>query len=68
MAQMGRPGLSDSQKRELWNMWVAGCSISEISRVLERKPGSIFGVLAARRFDNPSRTTSRTACCLNSSS
>lgn len=48
MAQMGRPGLSDWQKRELWNMWVAGCSISEIGRVLERKPGSIFGVLAAR--------------------
>jgi IS30 family transposase len=48
MAHMGRPGLSDSQKRELWNMWVTGCSISEIGRVLERKPGSIFGVLAAR--------------------
>jgi IS30 family transposase len=29
-------------------MWVTGCSISEIGRVLERKPGSIFGVLAAR--------------------
>lgn len=46
MAQMGRPGLSTSQKRVLWQMWTDGCSISEIGRALERKPGSIFGTLA----------------------
>lgn len=48
MAQMGRPGLSASQKRELWQMWKAGWSISEIGRALERRPGSIFGTLALR--------------------
>lgn len=48
MAQMGRPGLSASRKSELWQMWAAGWSISEIGRALERKPGSILGTLAAR--------------------
>lgn len=48
MAQRGRPGLSASQKRELWQMWKAGWSISEIGRALERRPGSIFGTLALR--------------------
>lgn len=55
MAQMGRPGLSASQKHELWQMWTTGWSISDIGRALERKPGSIFGTLAARGGIRPAR-------------
>ncbi len=47
MAQMGRPGLSASQKRELWHRWKHGQSLSEIARALEKHPGSIHGVVAA---------------------
>lgn len=45
MAQMGRPGLSAEQKRELWRRWKEGQSLSEIGRALERHAGSIFGVI-----------------------
>jgi IS30 family transposase len=45
MARMGRPGMSDAQKRELWDRWKAGESISEISRALGRPPGSVFTIL-----------------------
>ncbi|MFJ1709964.1 IS30 family transposase [Kitasatospora sp. NPDC088346] len=45
MARLGRPGMSDMQKRELWDRWKAGESISEISRALGRPPGSIFTIL-----------------------
>lgn len=34
MARMGRPGLSNTQERELWGYWKAGLSISEIARSL----------------------------------
>jgi IS30 family transposase len=45
MAQLGRPGLSAEQKRELWRRWKEGQSLSEIGRALERHAGSIFGVI-----------------------
>ncbi|MGW7449812.1 IS3 family transposase, partial [Kitasatospora sp. NPDC054795] len=45
MARLGRPGMSDTQKRELWDRWKAGESISEISRALGRPPGSIFTII-----------------------
>lgn len=47
MAKIGRPGLSPAQKGELWQRWKAGFSLSDIARFLEKKPGSIYGVLAA---------------------
>ena len=47
MAQMGRPGLTAEQKRELWSRWQAGESLSEIGRELSRQPGSIHGVVAS---------------------
>lgn len=47
MAQMGRPGLSPSQKRELWQRWKNGQSLSDIARVLRKHPGSIHGVVSA---------------------
>ena len=46
MAQMGRPGLTAEQKRELWSRWKEGESLSEIGRALGRQPGSIHGVVA----------------------
>nr|WP_254552250.1 IS30 family transposase [Kitasatospora sp. MMS16-BH015] len=39
--------MSDAQKRELWDRWKAGESISEISRALGRPPGSIFTIVKA---------------------
>ena len=47
MAQRGRPGLSAQQKRDLWNRWKTGQSLSEIARALAKNPGSIHGVLSA---------------------
>ena len=47
MAQLGRPGMSGEQKAELWRRWKKGESLSDISRVLAKNPGSIHGVLAS---------------------
>lgn len=47
MAQLGRPGLSASQKREVWHRWKHGQSLSDIARALAKHPGSIHGVVAA---------------------
>ena len=47
MAQMGRPGLSAARKRELWQRWKDGASLSDIARALGKQPGSIHGVVAA---------------------
>jgi len=44
MARMGRPGLSDSQKSELWQRWKAGESLSDIGRALGKHAASLFGV------------------------
>jgi IS30 family transposase len=48
LAQLGRPGLSSTEKAELWNRWRRGESISDIARALEKAPGSIHGVLSGR--------------------
>ena len=53
MAQMGRPGLSVSAKKELWQRWRAGESLSDIGRALERHAGSIHGVLSLRGGISP---------------
>ncbi len=47
MAQMGRPGLSASQKSELWQRWKKGESLSDIGRALSKHAGSIHGVLSS---------------------
>jgi len=47
MAQMGRPGLSFSQKAELWARWKDGQSLSDIGRALGKHAGSIHGVVSA---------------------
>ena len=46
---MGRPGgLSEAGKKELWERWKAGESISDIPRALKKPPGSIHGMLKAQ--------------------
>ena len=45
MAKMGRPGMSDELRRELWRMWASGYSFSEIARAIGHPPGSIFTVV-----------------------
>ena len=47
MARLGRPGLPEARKKELWERWKAGESISDISRALQKPPGSIHGMLRA---------------------
>ena len=46
MARMGRPGLSDTEKAELWKRWKEGQTLSEIGRALGKHAGSIHGVLS----------------------
>ena len=47
MPRTGRPGLTAQQKKELWNRWKDGQSLSEIGRALGKHAGSIHGVLSA---------------------
>ncbi len=45
MARMGRPGLTAGQRRELWERWRKGETLSDIGRALGKHAGSVFGVL-----------------------
>ena len=56
MAQRGRPGFNDSEKRKIWELWRKGASFSEIARALNKEPGSIYGVLKRHGGSTP-RTT-----------
>ena len=47
MAQLGRPGLTSAQRKELWRRWKEGESLSEIGRALGKHAGSIHGVVKA---------------------
>ena len=65
MAQMGRPGLSVSQKTELWQRWKDGQSLSDIGRALAKHPGSIHGVISSNGgIVPPARRRSRLALSL----
>ena len=48
MAQMGRPGLSANQKKDLWVRWKDGQSLIEIGRPIRKHPGSVHGILCSR--------------------
>ncbi len=49
--------MTDEQKRELWQRWKAGESISQIGRALAKPPGSVFTVLKSNGgYVPPSRT------------
>jgi IS30 family transposase len=59
MALMGRPGLSLAQKKELWERWKDGQSLSDIGRALGKHAGSIHGVVKANGgIVSPPRTRS----------
>ncbi len=45
MVQMGRPGLSVSQKAEMWQRWKNGESHSDIGRALGKQAASIHGTI-----------------------
>ena len=45
MAKIGRPGLPSDRRQQVWEMWKAGGSISEIAREVGSPPGSIFSIL-----------------------
>ncbi len=65
MAQLGRPGLSPQQKKDLWFRWKQGQSLSEIGRALGKAPGSVHGVLTANGGVAPAaRTRARWALTL----
>lgn len=57
MARLGRPGLSDSQKKELWIRWRDGEGYSDIGRALGKFPASIFGVLRLHGGFMPAKRT-----------
>jgi IS30 family transposase len=63
VARLGRPGgLSAAGKKELWERWRAGESISDIARALQKPPGSIHGMLQATGgFSPPQRRRRRGA-------
>lgn len=66
MAQMGRPGLSASQKAELWQRWKTGQSLSDIGRALGKHAGSVHGVLSSNGGIAPlDRQRSRLALTLD---
>jgi IS30 family transposase len=66
MVQMGRPGLSLSQKLEVWQRWKHGQSLSEIARALAKHPGSIHGVVSANGgIVPPTRRRSQLALSLS---
>ena len=45
MARLGRPGMTDAQKDEVWRRWRTGGSLSDIGRAVGKFPASIFGLL-----------------------
>ncbi len=65
MAQRERPGLSAEQRRELWERWKTGQSLSEIARALERQVWAIDRVVRANGgFVPRTRTRRRSALSL----
>jgi hypothetical protein len=66
VARPGRPGgLSAAGKKEMWERWRAGESISDIARALQKAPGSIHGMIEATGgFSPPQQRKRRCALTL----
>ena len=64
MARRGRPGLSDEQKREVWERWKDGQSLSEIGRCLGRVPAVVYNVIRSNGGVVPA-TRTRSKRCLS---
>jgi len=62
VATRGTQGLSSLQKKELWERWKAGESLTEIGRALQKRTGSIHWALKATGgFAPPQRRRSSRA-------
>ena len=48
MQRVRRSRMSANDKAEIWQRWKRGESLSEIGRALDRIPGAVFHVVAAR--------------------
>lgn len=48
MAKIGRPGLPETERRRVWELWKQGHSFSEISKTVGVAPGSVFSILRPR--------------------
>ena len=57
MERVRRPRISTAEKTEVWTRWKRGESLSDIGRALDRVPGAIFHVLAARGGVSPTPRT-----------
>lgn len=57
MAKVGRPGLSDEQKREVWRRWKRGESLSDIGRALGRVAVVVHNVVSANGGIVPAERT-----------
>ena len=65
MARMGRPGLSDAQKQDVWQQWKRGRSLTDIAIGFGKAPASIYGILLANGgFVPPLRSRSDRALTL----
>ena len=66
MAGLGRPGLTASQRSELWDRWKRGESLTEIGDAIGKHSGSVFGVLrTGGGIYRPPRTRSITQLSLS---
>jgi IS30 family transposase len=61
MAHRGRPGLSTSEKRNLWERWQRGESTAEISRALKKCPASVHTILRRHGGIAPPARTRRSS-------
>ena len=57
MARMGRPGLSDQEKSELWRRWQAGQTLTDIGLALGKHAGSVHGVISLKGGIAPTART-----------
>lgn len=48
MAKIGRPGLPETERRRVWELWKQGKSFSDISEAVGVPPGSVFSILRPR--------------------
>lgn len=65
MGRIGRPGLPEQERRRVWELWKAGKTYSEISRIVGVPPGSIFSILQPRGgIYHPAPTPRTTALAL----
>lgn len=44
MAKIGRPGLPETERRRVWELWKQGKSFSDISEAVGVAPGSVFSI------------------------